>query len=442
MAATTSENYVTETIFIPLYNRSAGFRKLISKAFPNKVDFGTSIHFTGNERNTSFTEKYGCPDAKSDLDNIIEIKINYSTGLTDNEKKGGCNGNGYEKYLKDNKDKYLLYVIPEGYNLEDCVKDKQRVGVITWKKILSYLNEQNEDDPYIRIINNKVEGTETKEIKTFGSYKAKVYETLIKCMEIDNKFHIHLNAEDDSVINNSPEDMGKDEFSQIAFDYDGLQDKFFFNIYFEKKQISFYLPEEYHAFALENGCIYRSEEDRLKFQLEILSQSDFWKWNTDRSAKEILKQLKIFLKVFNEMKNAHEVFSEIFLKTISNYAKENELDFEFKDSKKDKSKTMYFKRKGKVNWYYAIQFQKPVWQDLCYGIYYEGRKNRANYSRILQNSKDDSGNWVSYKDVDISFRNWGSEIFSKIQKSPENFINKYIQPLLNEIDIAIKKVEK
>ena len=165
MAATTSENYVTETIFIPLYNRSSGFRKLISKAFPNKVDFGTSIHFTGNERNTSFTEKYGCPDAKSDLDNIIEIKINYSAGLTDNEKKGGCNGIGYEKYLKDNKDKYLLYVIPEGYPLEDCVKDKQRVGVITWQKILNYLIEQNEYDPYIPLICNKVEGIGNKEIR-------------------------------------------------------------------------------------------------------------------------------------------------------------------------------------------------------------------------------------------------------------------------------------
>ena len=46
MASTTSENYVTETILVPLYNRSAGLRKLISKKFGTK-NFGDSIQFTG-----------------------------------------------------------------------------------------------------------------------------------------------------------------------------------------------------------------------------------------------------------------------------------------------------------------------------------------------------------------------------------------------------------
>ena len=84
MGATNAENYVTETIFIPLYNRSAGFRKLVSKKFGS--NFGSHVFFSGNERNTQFTEKYGCPDVKSDLGNIIEIKTKNSTKLTDNEK--------------------------------------------------------------------------------------------------------------------------------------------------------------------------------------------------------------------------------------------------------------------------------------------------------------------------------------------------------------------
>lgn len=442
MAATTSENYVTETIFVPLYNRSAGFRKLISKAFPNKINFGNSIHFTGNERNTNFTEKYGCPDAKSDIDNIIEIKINYSAGLTDNEKEGGCNGIGYEKYLKDNKDKYLLYVIPEDYDLNECVKDKQRVGVITWQKILSYLIEQNEYDPFIPLICNKIEGIGKKEIRTLSAYKAKIYETLIMCMDTDNKLHIHLNEEDDSIIRNFPESITKDEFDFISFDYDGIKNEDFF-IYFEKKNISFYLPQRFFAFktiAFENGFIER-EDDWL--QLEIITQDDFWKWETNKIEKEIIKKLKLYIKTYskieNEISKTHEIFSNIFCNSISDFAKENNLIFEYDK----KEQTLYLKRNCKVNWWYALQFQEPEWRKLCYGIFYEGNnKSRKLYSKILSNSKDDSGYWVSYKDVDDSYKNWGSEIFSKIQKNPLNFINKYIKPLFTEIDSAIKKLEK
>ena len=302
MASTTYENYVTETIFVPLYNRSEGFRKLIEKAFPKgqRLKFGKSVYFTGNVKNTEETEKYGCPDAKSDSGNYIELKINSKTRLTDSETRNGNNGNGYVRFLKENKDKYLLYVIPKDYERENFVKDKQRVGVITWQEILKYLIEQNKEDPYIGLICDKVEGIGKMELETLSSYKAKVYETLIKCVEEDTRLHIHLNANDDSIINNFPKKMTNDDFDVIFFNYNESKDKF--GIYFEKNNISFYIERDYiDGKGIKNLENFIADEYGW-LQLKILSQEDFLKWNTNRIAKEINKKLKVFIKTINMTK--------------------------------------------------------------------------------------------------------------------------------------------
>ena len=76
MGIVNNENYITEMIFIPIYNRSKVFRDWISKKF--EKPFGVSIRFTGDEGKRTKTNEFGCPDATSDLGNIIEIKTHTS----------------------------------------------------------------------------------------------------------------------------------------------------------------------------------------------------------------------------------------------------------------------------------------------------------------------------------------------------------------------------
>lgn len=291
MASTTSENYVTETILVPLYNRSAGLRKLISKKFGTKVNFGDSIQFTGNNRKD---DKYGHPDATSDSGNYIEVKIYNDCELQESQKKG-CK-NGYEKYLNENKDKYLLYIVPDNYSHKADFVKNDRSKYMEWGEILDYIREQNEYDPLIPLICDKVEGIKLDEVRTLISYKVKVYESLIKASGKNPKLSIILN--DDEGINVLPDTMGEEDMNVISFKYEGEEERNQYCFWFEKDGIALYLPEEFtksynnhrNKFKLKNGIL----------RMEIVSKKDFWTLTTDEIANKIAKQTKEFVKAYDE----------------------------------------------------------------------------------------------------------------------------------------------
>lgn len=239
--STRDENYVTETIFVPLYNRSMNFRNLISKKFGLKGEsFGERMVCTCDKRKSG--NEYGNPDAKTNLDNIVEIKTRISTPLTAYEKKKGMDGNGYEKYLKE-KGKLLLYVFPDGYD-ETGIIDKKS-AVIYWSEILSYLKKENINDPYISLILEKVDCSDDGAIMTLDRYRARIYELCARISSVNNDFKVDFgkisvnhfpynNRSDWNIIffcspDGSSEDffcMNDDSGIEISFsDYDGLEKK-------------------------------------------------------------------------------------------------------------------------------------------------------------------------------------------------------------------------
>ena len=256
MASTTNENYITETILVPLYNHSAGLRKMISKKFGAKVDFGSFIRFTGNNGKNSKDNKYGYPDATSDLGNIIEVKVNYAP-LTDYEKKGGMEGNGYERFLNENPDNYLLYIVPDYY--KDPFVVSERAKVLTWGKILDYIIEQNDQDPIIPLIYNKVEGFDkVQEIRTFSSYKAKVYESLIKVMEKHSNFLVLLN--DESGLDIFPAEMNVGDSNTISFRYNTeFKNQYWLN--FDRNGVFLSLPQEFNSFLVDSKEFFLDNDD-------------------------------------------------------------------------------------------------------------------------------------------------------------------------------------
>lgn len=190
MGVQRDEDFITEFVFVPLYNRSASFRNLIAQQFSSKVVLSDEISFTGsdNKRNP----EYGCPDATSkDGKLYIEVKTKLGTPLTDFEKASGARfikvrgnfireskcsaadkkGNrglnsfsnyGYQHFLDKNKNSnLLLYVVCNDHykktELKEACKGKQ-VAILTWVQILEFLKENNKDDEFIRIIESRVEG--------------------------------------------------------------------------------------------------------------------------------------------------------------------------------------------------------------------------------------------------------------------------------------------
>ena len=429
MASTTNENYITETILVPLYNRSAGFRKMISKKFGTKVDFGSFIRFTGNNGKNSKENNYGFPDATSDLGNIIEVKINYDS-LTDYEKKGGMDGNGYERFLKDNPTNYLLYIVPDYY--EDSFVISERAKVLTWSTIVDYITDQNDQDPLISIISNKVEGLEEKEMRTFNSYKAKAYESLIKAMVINPKFLFLLN--ETSGLNEFPDKMENSVLNKISFRYNNEEKKQYW-LNFSNKGIFLELPPELNSFCTTDK-VFSFIDDSLK--VEVISKNNFWKYSTDEIADKIVKKLTVFInsyeRIEKDIENYSKIYIDIFFPALTQFAKDKGLEF---DKDKD-SNTFYFQKEG-ASWWYAFQFEENYWRNFVYGIFYQGsKKNRTNYEKVLEDSNDDGCEWPSYKYFDIPYKNWGIIVFEELEKNPKNFITKHILSKIKEIDKALK----
>lgn len=298
------ENSITESIFLPIYNRSSSFRKWISGMFGK--DFGSSIRFTGDENKNNSDNEYGCPDAISDKGNFIEIKTRMTTKLTDNEKQGGMDGNGYKKYLNKNSDKLLLYVVPRKYDLSEAVeKGKgERVRTITWDEIVDFLREQNNSDPMIGLIYNKVENVEPKKVKTLESYKVKAYEVIAK-LQLLNK-NISVNIDNDCPIENIPENMENDDWQEIEFSYLDRKE----TIGFEKKDIILYL-QSIDKTGDEKTNRYK-DLIMQKYGFELFDKKTWWKHNGMLYYKTIISQDDFWEKSEDEL-------SLVFNAAILNY---------------------------------------------------------------------------------------------------------------------------
>ena len=71
MGVQRDEDFITEFIFVKLYNRSEAFRELIAAKFNTTVNnISNEIEFTGS--NNKNEPQYGCPDAT-----IVIVTLEY-----------------------------------------------------------------------------------------------------------------------------------------------------------------------------------------------------------------------------------------------------------------------------------------------------------------------------------------------------------------------------
>ncbi|WP_191014332.1 hypothetical protein [Treponema zioleckii] len=148
------ENYITDKVLVPLYNKSEEFRKFISNKFGNTVAFGDRLRTTCDERN----DDDGNPDAKTTDEKLfIEVKINNNAKLTKNEREGGK----YEQWLCEKTNHYLLYIVNDDFDMEDAVKHK-RVKKICWKEIYDFIENFDNTAPELKILKDSVEGLAEK----------------------------------------------------------------------------------------------------------------------------------------------------------------------------------------------------------------------------------------------------------------------------------------
>lgn len=186
MGVKRDEDFVTEFIFVKLFNRSQAFRDMIKKKF-NSNEISQKIEFTGSKNKKD--AKLGCPDAVG-KGLYIEIKTKMSTPLTSLEKNCGAQyikvngefknvdkltpnqkkGNrkqgsvetwGYINFLKKDPDNKLLYIVcNKDYNLDDPCKGDQ-VRIMYWTEILDFLKKSNSEDELIKVLENCVEGLDS-----------------------------------------------------------------------------------------------------------------------------------------------------------------------------------------------------------------------------------------------------------------------------------------
>ncbi len=190
MGVQRDEDFITEFIFVKLYNRSEAFRELIAAKFNTTVNnISNEIEFTGS--NNKNEPQYGCPDATGNDGKLyVEVKTRMSTPLTDFEKQDGakhvkvngkfknyykCTSNekkgnkqyqyyGYKNFLNDKEHKLLYVVCNENYDLTNACKGKN-VAYLYWTEILEFLKKTNSDDDFIKIIESRVEGLDEGEEK-------------------------------------------------------------------------------------------------------------------------------------------------------------------------------------------------------------------------------------------------------------------------------------
>lgn len=186
------EDFITQFIFVPLFNRSKAFRNFLEEK--SGIVLCEKIEFSGE---TLVTGSCGRPDAYSDDNKLfIDVKTKLTSKLTDFEKDSGacyikvkdhfvpenkCNsmelrGNinsasyeywGYRKFLDYSYENRLLYVVcNDAYDMRECCKNKKgkgSVGIVYWTDILNFIKDQNKEDPFVEYIENSVEGLDGRE---------------------------------------------------------------------------------------------------------------------------------------------------------------------------------------------------------------------------------------------------------------------------------------
>lgn len=277
--STRDENYVTEFIFVSLYNRSMTFRNLISKKFGLKGDaFGERMVCTCDKRKGR--SEYGNPDAKTNTDNIVEVKTRISTPLTEYEKKKGMNGNGYEKYLKENN-KLLLYVFPDDYDEQGRIDRK--AAVIYWSEILNHLKKENSNDPYISQILEKVDCDDDGKIMTLPSYRARLYELCARITSLNNNFKVDFNK---TIIDHYPYNSRENWNLIYFYSPDGKSEDFFCLNDYSGIEISF---SDYKGMQSElKRCGYEpfKNEYEDRYYKDVMFHDEFLKKDMDYLAQK------------------------------------------------------------------------------------------------------------------------------------------------------------
>lgn len=419
------ENYVTETIFIPLYNRSATFRDFVSNRFGKGKEFGVSLRFTGDERPN---DGYGNPDAKTEKENIVEIKIKLSTRLQKNEEKGG----EYEKYLKKNPDRFLLYVLPKDYDETNVVKG-ENVKIIHWDDIVKFLRKQNNTDPMIGQIYNKVENIklEENEMETVGDYKAKVYEVLTRVASLNSAIRFELDGKfsKDYPLSQLPKKLGKDDWQVIDFNY--IKD-FNGKIWFNKDEVKItfgFDSSRYDDILLKYGFTYSEEDNEFITSNCIISQPDF----LNKDADEISFIFNEYLLKYQSAINEAQLMRLSLEKNLTPVLEELANKYKYKLDSKNIWDGCFSFTNG--NFEYYFEFNKPGWNDFYYGVRGTGDMDKK-IKNILPDSKCEDG-YPSWKYAKTPWRKWNEDTFKIIKNNPQKIID-YIDNVLNEITKALK----
>lgn len=151
-----NENYITDKVLVPFYNKSEEFRRFLSQKFGKNIYFGDRLKATCDERNKTL----GNPDAETtDKKLFIEVKINNNAKLTQNEQQGGA----YENRLCKNQDHYLLYIINDDFDMKNAVKKpKERIRKIFWTEIYNFIEKYDNTAPELKILVGSVAGLAEK----------------------------------------------------------------------------------------------------------------------------------------------------------------------------------------------------------------------------------------------------------------------------------------
>ena len=320
------ENYITEYVFVPLYNRSRLFRELIAKKFNirnNPDGFGKNMYCTCDDKKSQKSKRtqYGNPDAITNTGNYVEVKTRLTTKLTSQEKdRGNENGSGYKNYITKNE-KLLLYVLPYGYDAEEVVKNplrkirlpndkvikvkQKQVAIIYWSEILSFLKNSNITDPFIQTIIKNVDcDDKNNEIWTFNQYSAKIYELCFRLIQRNINFKLDF---DETKIDHFPYNS-KNDWNWISFCSPNgeVEDLICFNDYYDKNKpkdfgvlISLTAEEKNKVFMKKYEYEWDIAESR--FYKHIMSHERFIKSKIDILEQEFVLIFEEWWKIKNEL---------------------------------------------------------------------------------------------------------------------------------------------
>ena len=339
----------------------------------------------------------------------------------------------------------MLYVVPEGYDLTNAVKVEQRVRTVTWNEIVNFLREQNDSDPMIGLIYNKVDNVEVEQVKTLEAYKAKVYEVMIRLCALNRAITINLDGENvtNYPFTSHPAEMKEGEWAGIDFSYGDFGGEFWFG----KKDIWLYFRSEVEGYddILEEQGFEYFESDNA-YQMLVVTQDDFWEKNTDELALVFNTCVLCHQYAYNEISKKAFDYSRILLlklkPELGKIAEKHSLELDADDIEEG---SFCFNAES---WRYGFEFDTYDWSDFYYGIKYYDENGGENITKqqkktltnILKDSTDATDWYPSWKYAEEPYRNWNGETFEAISENPEQF-GEFVESKLSEIEKALKKAE-